>query len=108
MSNVSKGNTNQRRARRYYEAMGYRVEVVKRSKWCSGDFFGLWDLICIGDHDIIFAQIKTNERPDREWMQRAENWQCPRNCQKEILVYYDYDRKGDVPRNRIVFPSQSA
>ena len=70
-----KGGKNQRKARRFYESEGYEVEVVRYSKWAKNkDFFGLWDLCCVGPHDIRFVQIKTNARPDNAWMEEARLW----------------------------------
>jgi len=82
--------------------MGYQVEVVRRDKWRKDqDFFGLWDLICVGANDIRFVQVKTNQKPDREWYEKEARWRCPSSCVREICIYKDYQKGGDVPANRI-------
>jgi len=84
--------------------MGYEVEVVVRNRFKSScDFFGLWDLICVGAYDIRFIQVKTNCNPSREWQDRASAW-GPDNSTfyiKEYIVYKDYKSKGDIPSIRV-------
>ena len=100
----AKGGRNQRRAKRYYESEGYEVEIVRYSKWAKNkDYFGLWDLIVVGEHDIRFVQVKTNAKPNKEWMEKAEKWGPKKSwCIKEYIVYRDY-WKGDSPTVRVTF-----
>jgi hypothetical protein len=89
--------------------MGYQVETVRYDKWrAQKDFFGLWDLICVGKHDIIFVQVKTNNKPDKDWRIRAESWGPKNNASivKEYVVYRDYQR-GVVPSSRVTFCGKS-
>lgn len=96
-----KGLLNQRKAKEYYQSQGYQVEVVRYSKWLKNkDFFGLWDLICVGPIDIRFVQVKTNQHPDHEWKERARAWKCPKNAVREWVVYRDYTR-GVIPEARV-------
>jgi hypothetical protein len=61
VNTYKKGARNQLKARKYYESLGYEVEVVRYNKFMARkDYFGLWDLICVGQDDIRFVQVKTN------------------------------------------------
>ena len=104
INTYAKGNRNQNKARKFYESLGYEVEVVRRTPYRTNqDFFGLWDLICVGDHDIIFCQVKTNKDPSSEWQEKATNWGPDDSViQKEYVVYKDYSR-GNVPSGRVIF-----
>jgi len=99
-----KGNRNQQKAKRFYESLGYDVEVVRRDRWKKDqDFFGLWDLICVSDKDVIFVQVKTNAKPTGEWIDKARNWRMANiGIQKEYAIYKDYERTGDRPWERII------
>ena len=108
MNTVAKGNRTQRKAREYYESQGYAVETARRTSYHAMakipiDFFGLWDLICVGREDIRFVQVKTNFKPTLEWEEAARKWPCPKWAVKEIVIYRDYQR-GIVPGNRISLP----
>lgn len=101
MNSYQKGQRSQRKGKAYYESQGYQVETVRYSKWMKNkDFFGLWDLICVGPTDIRFVQVKTNKKPDREWQEKALAWRCPRGCLREWIVYRDYTR-GVIPAARV-------
>ena len=98
-----KGNRTQQKAKKFYESQGYQVEIVRRDKYRKDqDFFGLWDLICIGPHDVKVVQVKTNAKPDKEWMEKAEKWVCPKAVIREYVVYRDYQR-GNAPSARVTF-----
>ncbi len=78
--------------------MGYDVEVVRYDKWrANKDYFGLWDLICVSDALVRFVQVKTNNKPDKKWVDKALEWgpDSPLVI-KEYVVYKDYQR-GDKP-----------
>ena len=103
INTYQKGARNQRKAKRYYENIGYEVEIVRYNKWeKQKDFFGLWDLICVGKNDVIFVQVKTNQSPDKEWRARANKWgPIGKAVYKEWVTYKDYQR-GDVPSARVL------
>lgn len=91
-----KGNRVQQKCKRYYESLGYEVEVTQRNIYRGHqDFFGLWDLICIG-RDIRLVQVKANNTAPREWMERAAAFIVPAGCIKELVIYKDYQR-GEKP-----------
>jgi hypothetical protein len=93
----------QNKCRKFYENLGYDVEVVRYNKWAKQkDFFGLWDLICVGNHDVRFVQVKTNQKPTREWQEKAEAWGPKGTAKivKEWCVYKDYQR-GNAPSARV-------
>ena len=102
INTVRKGNRTALKAKKFYEALGYQVEVVRRDKWRKDqDFFGLWDFICVNKISVIFVQVKTNARPNKEWLQKADKWKCPRGTTKEYVVYRDY-QKGIAPSERVI------
>ena len=97
INRYAKGNRNQNKCRKYFESIGYSVEVTRRDKYrVNQDFFSLWDLICVSSQDILFVQVKTNRKPEREWIDRAKQWECPYYAKKIYVVYKDYQR-GDKP-----------
>ena len=61
----------------------------------------MWDLICVGEQDIRFVQVKTNKSPDKEWKVQAESWPCPKCVVREWIVYVDYS-KGNTPSSRVI------
>jgi len=89
MNTRAKGNRIQRKARSYYEKIGYTVETVKHTKYNKNDFFGLWDLMCVRKEDIRFVQVKANQKPAKQWINKAKDWVCPEFCIKEILIWKD-------------------
>ena len=104
MNRYKKGQRCQQKAKRFYESQGYEVEVVRYSMYLKQkDFYGLWDLICVGPHDIRFVQVKSNRKPTKEWIEAAESW-GPRGSKfiREWVVYKDYSR-GDVPSAQVTF-----
>jgi hypothetical protein len=98
INNYRKGQKVQQKAKRYYESLGYEVEVVRYNKFSkSKDFFGLWDLICVGEHNVRFVQVKANKKPAKEWQERAREWGTRGSkIIREWVVYKDYQR-GDAP-----------
>ena len=90
-----KGKRNELKARKYYESLGYDVEVVRFDKWSKNkDYFGLWDLICIGQNGVILAQVKTNTKPNGKWLDEASKWlegKTP-TIKGQYLVYKDRQR----------------
>lgn len=97
-----KGQKTQQKAKRYYEKMGYEVEVVRYNMYSAQkDFFGLWDLICVGLHDVRFVQVKSNNKPSKEWQEKAEQWGTKGSkIVREWVVFKDYSR-GDTPSARV-------
>lgn len=108
MNRYKKGQRNQQKCKRYYESMGYEVEVVRYNMYMARkDFFSLWDLICVGPHDIVFVQVKTNQKPTKEWQERANAWGPTGSKVKRVwCVYRDYQR-GDVPSLKVTLSPKS-
>jgi len=108
VNRYKKGQRCQQKAKRYYESQGYEVEVVRYNMYAKNkDYFGLWDLICVGLYDVRFVQVKANRKPDKKWRERAEIW-GPRGSKfvREYIVYKDYSR-GDVPSSIVTFSCKS-
>jgi hypothetical protein len=79
----AKGSRNERRTRDMLQVAGYSV--------CkAGASLGVWDLIGVGLEDIVLAQVKSNQWPGVEEMERMRNFVAPSNCRR--LVYRWRDR----------------
>ena len=81
MSRVSKGTRIEYLARKRLEGYGYEVERKNRTRFHSPDFFGVFDLMGLGE-DVVFVQVKsranhfyTARKELREWVKgrRIEN-----------------------------------
>ncbi len=61
MSNVSKGTTYERKARKMLESKGFKVDFKYRTRFHQDtDLFGLWDFIAINEDLIALVQVKTD------------------------------------------------
>ena len=97
-----KGQNSQQKAKRYYESLGYEVEVVRYNKFSKNkDYFGLWDLICVKRQDMRFVQVKTNASPNKEWVEKANAWGVRNNCIIREWVVYRDGKAGDIPAARV-------
>lgn len=62
-SSRARGRATELKARDWYEAQGYAVQVAPMpTRWSrQNDMFGLWDLICVRADEILFVQVKMNK-----------------------------------------------
>lgn len=79
----SKGSRNERRAVKYYEALGYRCTK-------SGGSLGTFDIIALGTHDTYLIQVKSNKRPGKKEMKAMEDFTCPPFTHKVLVIWKDY------------------
>ena len=49
--------------------------------------------------DVRFVQVKSNNKPTREWIERATAWRSG-GAIKEYVIYKDYSR-GNAPTKRV-------
>lgn len=109
INRYKKGLRTQQKAKRWYESQGYEVEVVRYSAYMKNkDYFGLWDLICVGEYDIRFVQVKANNKPSKAWQAEAELW-GPKGSKfiKEWVVYKDYNKGKDTPSTIVTLEPKS-
>lgn len=78
----SKGSRLERLYMKQMTAAGYRCIRSSRS-------LGDWDCVCVGDDDIVFAQIKANRKPGKLEMRKLEKCRLPSGCSKEVVIYHD-------------------
>ena len=108
MNSYQKGKRVENKAKKYYESQGYEVETVRYNQWMKNkDYFGLWDLICVGEYNVRFVQVKANKKPPKEWIERANAWgpKC-NNIIREWVVYKDYSR-GLTPSAQVILSPKS-
>jgi len=91
VNTVRKGSYFERKAKQILERQGFVVEKAKRTRFQGTDFYGLFDLICVDGKTIKFVQVADCVKP-KEWFARAERFQVPLNCSKELWIYRE--RKG--------------
>ena len=108
MNTYKKGKRVEAKAKKYYEKLGYEVETVRYNPYMKQkDYFGLWDLICVGHHNIRFVQVKANKPPSKEWKERANAWgPTGNNIIREWVVYKDYSR-GLAPSAQVTLCPKS-
>lgn len=71
------------------ESLGYRVTRAAGS-------LGVWDLIGIGDLDIVLVQVKCNRPAGPAERKAMQEFKAPHNALKLQHVWYDRVRKPDV------------
>lgn len=86
VNTVRKGSYFELKAKKQLERWGFVVEKAKRSRFQGTDFYGLFDLICVDGKTVKFIQVADCKKP-KEWFARAERFQVPANCSKELWVY---------------------
>ena len=89
MNTAAKGRRNEHRSRRLLEAAGYDVIRAAASK-------GVWDLVGIGEDDVVLVQCKSNEWPRSDEMERLRAFRAPPLCRKIIHRWRDRRGKPDV------------
>lgn len=86
------------KAKAFYEHQGYIVERVIYS-----DF---WDLVCFkGGLAEVFVQIFTTEKRRKRMEEVDLPLQACSWAHRELVIYSLPLQPGDVPSNRIIFPS---
>lgn len=91
MNTRAKGRKNEKRCEGQLVEWGYTVQLAPMPQKFStqNDLFGLWDIIAVSGKRVRFVQVKSNQNANKEWYERARSWQCPKDCTKEVWIYYD-------------------
>ena len=85
-----KGTRRERDAKKILEGFGY---------YCirSTASLGLFDLVAVNKNEIVLIQVKVNNPPSKQEMDRIKKFKdCPANARKEIWVMKDYQRQPQV------------
>lgn len=84
-----KGRRNEHRSRAILEAAGYEVMRSAASK-------GVWDLVAIGERDVVLVQVKTNAWPSALEWEAMTLFRVPPNARKLVHRWRDRQRMPDV------------
>ena len=90
MNTNAKGARLERRTRKILEERGYKVTR-------AGGSFGVWDLVAIGQFNVVLIQVKANRWPIRAELRIMEAFPAPALVSKEIWRWDDRVRQ---PRMR--------
>jgi hypothetical protein len=80
------------RAKSFFTRHGYKVREISHTY--------LWDILAESDTEKIYVQIYTTEERKKDF----EKVGLPKGAHGEIFKYSD-GQIGDVPTNRIIYPS---
>lgn len=97
MNTSQKGKRNERKARKYLEAGGWKVIVAKRSSRydLEIDFFGLFDLCASKDGYFRWIQVKSNYCPLFVKEDIRKNFIVDGHfVKKEVWVFKDHSRSN--------------
>lgn len=78
------------KVRKFAESKGYQVFQIHHTRW-QKDVFGLWDQIWVKKGEVIWVQVKTNQKPPKKEMEKFKSW-CKEYRQKGLIVVVK-DRK---------------
>ncbi len=87
------------KAKRYFEALGYQVQLAPMpTRWSlQNDLFGLWDLIAVNENEIVFAQVKMNRNSTYgKALDGHRLWICPKNCRKLLVLWEPRARQPEI------------
>lgn len=88
MNTKAKGAKNERRTMRLLETAGYRCTRAAAS-------LGAFDVIGIGETDVVLVQVKSNRWPRAEEMAALRRSPSPANARKLIHRWRDGARLPD-------------
>lgn len=89
MNAKRKGSRNEHRSMRLLESLGYSCIRAAAS-------LGAFDVIGIGQADVILLQVKSNRWPHEAEMETLKDFRCPANCRRLIHRWRDRVRLPDV------------
>lgn len=98
-STRQRGRNTELKAKRYFEALGYAVQLAPMPmRWSTqNDFFGLWDLIAVSASEILFVQVKTNRNHTYgKALDAHRMWICPKNCRKLLVLWEVRKREPEI------------
>lgn len=89
MNAKRKGTRNERRSMALLEASGYSCTRAAAS-------LGIFDVIGIGQTDVILLQVKTRDWPSAAELEQIKLFRCPPNTKKLIHRWRDRARLPSV------------
>lgn len=89
MNCKAKGSRNERKTIRMLEALGYRCMKAAAS-------LSVFDIIGIGQADVLCIQVKSNEWPRTAEMAELAAFPVPPNVRKLVHCWKDRARAPDV------------
>lgn len=97
INTVRKGNMRILKTIKILANHGFRAEKVEyRSRYCTHDLFGLFDIVAVNQHRVRFIQVKSNAWPSKENAQAMRELPCPSNASKECWRWDDRVRKPRI------------
>jgi Holliday junction resolvase len=86
-----KGDRREREAIEIYESAGYRCErSVQAHYGARSDFFGLFDIIAVGNGRLRLAQVKSNRASGiHDWCAEVAGLDLPPRVHADFLVCHD-------------------
>lgn len=91
MDRVAKGRRVELKAKHRLQDMGYLVDKKVRTQWHSPDFFGMFDLLGLGE-DVVLVQVKSN--PSDFYKARKEIRKFANEHRVEGLEYWIWLYEG--------------
>ena len=88
MNRKAKGARSEKKSVEYLEARGYRCTK-------SAGSLGEWDIIGIGDSDVVLVQVKSNNWPRPAEMERLNAFVASANC---IKLIHRWDDRNPEPK----------
>ena len=89
MNCKAKGSRNERKTIRMLETLGYRCIKAAAS-------LGVFDIIGIGQNDVICVQVKSNDWPRSTEMATLAAFPCPPNVRKIVHRWKDRATQPDI------------
>ena len=89
-STRQRGRATELKAKRWYEAQGFQVQVAPMpTRWSrQNDLWGLFDLCCVRADTIVFSQVKMAKGSTYgKALDAHRAFVVPGNCRKECLLW---------------------
>ena len=90
INRIAKGRRSMLKVRKFAESKGYQVFQIHHTRW-QKDVFGLWDQIWVKKGEVVWVQVKTNQKPPKKEMEKFKSW-CKEYQQKGLIIVVK-DRK---------------
>lgn len=85
----AKGRRREQQTIEMYEALGYAANTSAAS-------LGLFDVICLGPHDNLAIQVKSNKGPGKAEMARLRAFRCAPFTHKLVVIWKDREPKPEI------------
>lgn len=98
-STRARGRDTELKAKRYFEALGYRVQLAPMpTRWSlQNDLFGLWDLVAVNESETIWAQVKMNRGSTYgKQLDAHRAWVVPPNTRKLLILWEPRKREPEI------------